>query len=99
MEETIIVTHPFSDFEHLPYAGTGLDTHTLGSRGAYGLVVWTLLGLTLLFKGLKASIWVQLWEKNNPNTLLLSSFPLLCMSVRLSLSLCLSVHAPPRPHL
>lgn len=28
MEETVIVSHQFSDFEHLPCAGTELDTHT-----------------------------------------------------------------------
>lgn len=63
MEGLAIATHPFSDFAHLPCASTGLDTHRLGSRGAYSPEVWTLLGLALLFKGLKASAWVQLWGK------------------------------------
>lgn len=78
MEEMVVVTHPSSDFEHLPRASEGLDTHKLGP---WGLIVWWS-GLTLLFKGLTASVGAAL-GKNNPNALLLSSFPLLC--IRLSL--------------
>lgn len=46
----------------------------------------------LLFKGLKASGGVQLWGRNNPNPLLVSSFSLLCIC--LSPFLCVPFPCP-----
>lgn len=74
-------------------SGSQQKTHKRVSLGTDSLVIWGWLGRILLFKGLKASAWMQLWGKSNPNPVLLSSSPLLCMSV--SLCACPSPLLPP----